>query len=136
MITNLKTIQSSPSKGRVSGFGLVELLTVIAVLGIMTSILVPAMAGVSESANTKRCQRIAQEFAALYMSSIAAGCTDLDNPASVSEVLEKLIAGVKGSGVFADTQFRLPNVALADQNESAHHLSIEGGLLIYSPQEP
>ena len=135
MFTNLKTAQPQQSKARVSGFGLVELLTVIAVLGIMTSILVPAMAGVSESANTRRCQRIAQEFATLYTSSIAAGCTDLDNPTSVSEVLEKLTAGVNGTGIFVDTQFRLPNVDLADQNEAAHHLSIQDGMLIYNPEE-
>lgn len=123
-------------KGGRCGFGLVEVITVVAILGIMTSILVPAMAGVTESANNRRCQRIAQEFAYLFSSSLVAGCPDLRDPSSVSEVLEKLVVGVRGRGVFADTVFRLPNVRLADQNGAADYLAIENQVLVYSPRDP
>jgi len=117
------------------GFGLVEMITVLAIIGIMASILVPAMAGISESAKTHRCQRIAQEFAILFASSQAAGTVDFEDPSSVSEVLDQLVVGVRGSGVFFDTVFRLPNVKMADQNEAAHHLAIHEGVLIYNPRE-
>lgn len=119
------------------GFGLVELMTAIAVLAVITAIAVPAFSGASESAELRRCQRIAQEYATLAGNANAAGSLELLDCASVAQALEKLSNGVYGSGVFEGTMFRLPNVSLHDMTEAAHHLTLmTGGSLAYSPVEP
>ncbi len=124
------------TKARQAGFGLAEVVIVVAVLGVLTAIVVPAMASVSDNANAKRCQRIAQEFASLSNFAVASGSEELIASTSVAEALDQLVKGVSGTGVFADTIYRLPNVTLADQNEAAHHLELRDSVLIYNPKEP
>ncbi len=121
---------------RCAGFGLTELLTVIAVIGVIAALAIPALAGISDSANNRRCARIAQEYANLAAGANAAGCEALAAATSVAEALEMLTAGVAGSGIFADLEFKLDDICEGDRNRAAHHLELVNGQLLYEPDEP
>ena len=135
MSPNSKTALQNPRHRGARGFGLVEAITTIAVLGILAAILIPAFSGVTEKANNRRYQRMAQEFSMLASNAMAAGNTEISEASTVAEVLELLVTGVHGSGVFEETEFRIPNVSMADQTGAARHLVVEHGMLIYKPIE-
>mgnify|MGYP001827804516 CR=1 FL=1 len=118
---------------RSGGFGLVELITAIAVLGVLASILFPFYNNVQDGAQERKCKRIAQEFAAISTSASAAGSYDLADAGSVAEAMELLVNGVSGSGLFGETQFRVSQVRHTDQSMAAHYLTLRDGVLIYDP---
>lgn len=133
-ITPNQTQNSCRRNGR-SGFGLTELITVIAILGILAAIVLPTMGSMADSANERRCQRIAQEFSLLANNAIAAGNEELAAVSNVAQAIQLISDGVYGSEVFADTLFRLPNIAMADRTEAAHHLSIQNGRIVFDPKK-
>ena len=131
-----KRIRSPRHAQGLRGFGLVELMVAVSVILIIAAIAVPALAGYSDEATTRRCQRIAQDYAMLANSAIAAGNESIGQAGSVAGVLELISQGVKGSGIFSDTEFRLPSVSISDQNNAAHHLKYKDGTLYFDPAEP
>ena len=137
MIAEMKFSPSklgSPKAGT-RGFGLVEVIVAVCVLGVMTAIAVPAISKVTDSGKERRNMRVAQEFAMIANNAMAAGSTAVSEASSVAEALELLVNGVEGEGIFEGTEFRLPNVSIAEQNAAAHHLILDGGILVYQPRE-
>ena len=134
----MNTTKVLPSSKRAAtgkrGFGLVELITVIAVIGVLGAIAIPAMAGLSEEADIRRCQRIAQEYSLQINNAIAAGNEELMNATTVAEAIELISKGVKGTEVFEDAVFKLPGVSLADRTGAAYHLSLVNGAIIFDPR--
>ena len=123
-------------KARDRGFGLVEVIVAVCVLGVMTAIAVPAISKVADDGKERRSMRVAQEFSMIANNAMAAGSSAVADASSVAEALELLVSGVEGGGIFAGTQFQLPNVSVADQNAAAHHLILDDGILVYHPRAP
>lgn len=103
-----KSVQSSRfNRNFLRGFSLVELLTCIAVLGLIVAMAIPSLAGMVQGSVSAKSQRQAQTIAQTYTSACAAGAVFADaNPETIVETLTQA-GGVRGKGVFADMIFRV-----------------------------
>ena len=79
---------------RAKAFSLIEMLVVIAVIGIVASIAIPSMSDVNGSAKTARDQRNAQNLCSMYNGAIVAGVDFASN--TTEGILDELIAGKTG----------------------------------------
>jgi prepilin-type N-terminal cleavage/methylation domain-containing protein len=97
----------SRSATRCAGFSLVELLVVIAVIGILAAVAIAAMSGIFTRAEEAKAKRQAQNIVTTYAAAKAAGATfTILTKAGVVETLAA--TGVHGSGAFADALFIVP----------------------------
>lgn len=112
------------------GFSLVEMLVVIAVIGIIAAIAVPNIGRINESAKDAAARRNAQNVASVYASAQAAGL-DLSGDNKKDTIL-KVIAGdkVTEEGPFKDTFFGVPGLnktdAVDDTKGAAKYLTFDG----------
>ncbi|MDF1825649.1 MAG: prepilin-type N-terminal cleavage/methylation domain-containing protein [Verrucomicrobiales bacterium] len=116
-----------------AGFSLVEMLVVIAVIGIIAAIAVPNIGRINDSAKEATARRNAQNFASVAASASAAGLDFKGN--SVNAKMNNIIAGaqVTDEGPFKDTWFKIPGVSTTDRNYAAQFLELDAntGQLIY-----
>lgn len=95
------------------GFSLVEMLTVISVIGIIASIAIPNIGSISDSAKTATRQRNGQCIVSMFSAGQAAGViwTGSTRNALVSSV----ITGQSPTdGAFSGKIFRVPNITGAE----------------------
>ena len=94
--------------GQQSGFSLVELLVVIAVLGVVAGLAIPSLAGVIEKGRSAKALQQAQSVALTFSSARSAGVV-FANPTREG-VVDALTqpGGIRGSGVFSDVSFSVP----------------------------
>ncbi len=69
-----------------AGFSLVEMLVVIAVIGIIAAIAIPNIGKINDSAKDARARRNAQNIASVYASAQAAGYDFNDDAATADDV--------------------------------------------------
>ena len=81
-------------KSTKAGFGLFEVLVVIAVIGIIAAIAVPNIGRINESAKDATYRRNAQNLASVFSSALAAG-HDFSNGGKLAEkdVIQAIITG-------------------------------------------
>ncbi|MEX2578574.1 MAG: prepilin-type N-terminal cleavage/methylation domain-containing protein [Verrucomicrobiales bacterium] len=107
----------STTTPRKTGFSLVEMLVVIAVIGIIAAIAVPNIGRINDSAKDATYRRNAQNVASVFASAQAAGL-DFSDGGSRNEraIIEEIIAGgtVTEDGPFKDTFFGLPGLNVND----------------------
>lgn len=98
------------------GFGLVEVMVVICIVGVLAGIAIAAMSGVYSKSVATKSKRQAQNIAATYAAAKAAGATF--TVATREGVVDALSSttGVRGSGVYADCIFVVP-MSLEEKNE-------------------
>ena len=89
-----------------SGFSLGELLTVIAVVGILAAIVLPTLSRVFESAEENGFKRNAQNIAQVYNSARMAGAS-LPDGSDLDAVIQSLAQGVTGKGSLSSVTFQL-----------------------------
>jgi type II secretory pathway pseudopilin PulG len=121
---------------RFLGLGLVELLTVVAIIGILASLALFAY-GRGHFVSTRETvhRRNAQQFVSLVISAQAAGADPVQT--DVMATLRKLKAGVTAiDGAFAGRTFKSSGVGEADLLRAAYYLSVTDGQLVYLAQKP
>ncbi|MEM0897542.1 MAG: prepilin-type N-terminal cleavage/methylation domain-containing protein [Verrucomicrobiota bacterium] len=108
-----------------SGFSLVEMLVVIAVIGIIAAIAVPMIGNVTAQAANNAVSRNAQNIASVYSAALAAGYA---GTTTVDLAYAAMRTGVTGTGEFASTRFQVPNLPDPDATPSTDADAIKAKL--------
>lgn len=118
-LTPVKTIRT--------GFSLVEMLVVIAVIGIIAAIAVPNIGRINESAKEATARRNAQNVASVFASAQAAGLRFGGTSTSAKDITEAIVAGAKveEKGPFENTWFGVPGLTGDDQEAALTYLAYD-----------
>lgn len=117
----------------VQGFSLIELLTVVAILGVFASIALVMMGNINQSSVDTRDRRNAQELAAVCASAQAAG-VDFVVAGDIDETIKNVVKGGEpADGAFAGRFFGLQGLAPADQETAKKYLELNNGSLQFKP---
>lgn len=99
----MKNIKLNTS--RKAGFSLVEMLVVIAIIGIIAAIAIPNIGSLNDSARTAAAKRNAQSIASVLNAAVAAGA-DLGTIATSADLVDAAEAGVTPTdGAFSGKLF-------------------------------
>jgi prepilin-type N-terminal cleavage/methylation domain-containing protein len=122
------------SHSSTQGFTLVEMLTTIAVLAVLTSIALPTMSSINQNSIDTRDRRNAQELAAMCATAQAAG-VDFVVPDDLEKTIENIVKGGKpADGAFAGKFFGIQGMAPQDQGTAKRYLELVNGILSFKPQ--
>ncbi len=121
-------------KARNGAFSLVEMLVVIAVIGILAAVAVPNIGRINDAANESKNRRNAQQLSSVCNAAQAAG-HDFVSGTDVSATVAAIVTGstiTDTSSPFFNTFFGVPNLSADEQDKSETYLSIANGMLIYN----
>ncbi len=110
---------------RKAGFSLVEMLVVIAIIGIIAAIAIPNIGSINESARNAAAQRNAQSVASVLNAAVAAGAeltldASSDGAAVVAEAQKK---NQPKDGPFKNKTFTVGDIDTDEVAKIAAHLS-------------
>lgn len=108
-------------------FSLVEMLVVIAVIGIIAAIAVPNIGRINDSAKEATARRNAQNVASVFASAQAAGLNFAAASTTPSDIVAAIVLGAKVTekGPFENTWFGVPGLTSADQTAALTYLSYD-----------
>ncbi len=116
------------------GFTLVEMLTTIAILAVLTSLALPSMSSINQNSIDTRDRRNAQELAAMCSTAQAAG-VDFVAPGDLDKTIKNIVKGGKpADGAFAGKFFGIQGMAPKDQDSAKRYLELVNGILSFKPQ--
>lgn len=127
---------SSTKNTTTSGFSLFELLTFVAIIGIMASMVIPFF-GNQDQIQQATAKRNAQSFCTLANSASAAGNNVTVGVISVEDAFKRLAKGITITrGSFKGSVFKLPSMNEQEIKNASAFAKIENGELIYLPHSP
>ena len=135
----MKTDPTKPSRPKPQGFSLVELLVVIAVIGILAAITIPSFSNIFENSSESTAKNQAQRIASVYAAGIATGAPNFKTANSVATGMNSVGSGSFGAGINAGAFFQLPGItATMDdskpvEQQAKHYLTYADGVLRYVP---
>jgi type IV pilus assembly protein PilA len=117
----------NPIKTVQKGFSLVEMLVVIAVIGIIAAIAVPNIGRINDSAKEATARRNAQNIASVFASAQAAGLNFAAASVAPADIAAAVVTGAKVTekGPFENTWFGVPGLTAADQTAALKFLSYD-----------
>jgi len=107
---------------RSAGFSLVEMLVVIAVIGIIAAIAVPNIGRINDSAKDATYRRNAQNLASVFATAQAAGVDFSSASTDEADVIEAVIAGATVNdpdSPFNGTYFGVPGLDATDATDES-----------------
>lgn len=125
---------SIPPSSRRAGFSLVEMLTVIAVVGILVAVATVALGRINRAAADSKDLQNARQLATVCQCAQSAGVDFVDSGGDLQVTIRNIKTGAMGTKrEFAGQVFCVP---IADQDipGASRHLYLRAGLLIFDPQ--
>jgi prepilin-type N-terminal cleavage/methylation domain-containing protein len=120
-----------PLRSPATGFSLVEMLVVIAVIGIMAALAIPGFRGIVDSSAVVRDRQNARCLASVCQSAQAAGVEFVDPDGDLEQTIRNIQAGGEGTvGAFNRQVFRV-NIDDDHIEGAARYLRIEAGSLLF-----
>lgn len=124
-------MHTPPSSKFKHGFSLMEMLVVIAVIGIITSMALAVFGGASQGAEEAKNRRNAQEIASVASSASAAG-VDFLVPNDEAATINNLRVGkIASEGVFKDRLYKLPTMHETEITGAMKYLTVTDTELRY-----
>jgi type IV pilus assembly protein PilA len=106
------------------GFNLVELVVVVAIMGVIAAVAIPSLSNVSGGARKASSQRNAQHVVTIYEAGAAAGIkwSGSDRNSKVAAV----VAGAQPEdGPFAGRTFTVPNIGGTDLTDTYPYIGLD-----------
>ena len=127
---NTKFTSNRPARAA-QGFSLVELMAFVCILGVLTSIALPAFGSSQSQAALGRDRHNAQDLANLCRAAQAAGL-DFTQGTDLNGTINRILAGGRpAQGVFAGQVFKIEGVTESDIAGAKRFLTLDRGTLRY-----
>ena len=109
-----------------NGFSLVEMLVVVAVIGIIAAISISQIGRLNDSAKDAQYRRNAQAIASVFSAAKSAG-VDFYVPGDKTATITAIVVGgtVTEEGPFKDSYFGVPGLSVVDQASAAVFLELD-----------